>query len=365
MHEDLSRLLSGELPEAQERALRARIAADPALAAAWRRMQALPTDLAGLPRAVPPAVLSASAPSSRWGWGLAALAAAALLLVTLPASPAELSLASGVLLTDGAAKITVPGGVLTSTGKMRVDVEPSAALAREMGQEDPMSKTHLLSAAAGALITVAVYEGRAHFEPSGSGAAAADIGPGERRVVMGRPAPTSRTSASSDAEPAGAPDADASDLQKRVGELELQLAMARGQLSAIEGTPQPWPAELPAAYRPEGFEATARSVADALPGTKLASVDCSEYPCLAFFTTDQPGEDWGRQVAQTFPDAQGENASVWQMASSTDHGGGARGVTGISVTQPTETDDARAISQRLQTRAQPVMEELSAPSDEP
>lgn len=363
MHEDLSRLLAGDLSEPAASALRDRIDADPALAAAWRRMQALPEDLAALPHAAPP-VFRASAPPSRWPLAVAALAAAALLALALPERGAELRLASGALMTEGAAKIVVPGGVLTGTGKMRVDVEPSDPLARDMGQEDPMSKTHLLSAAAGALITVAVYEGSARFEPSAEGAAATEIGPGERRIVSGHPRPAGPGARGSAPAAADGADADATDLQQRVSELELQLALARGQIAAIEGTPQPWPADLPAAYSAAGFEATARSVSAAVPGTKLVSVDCSEYPCLAFFTTDQPGDDWGREVAAAFPGSDGEHTSVWQMSSATDHDGVARGVTGISVTQPTEADDARAISQRLQTRAQPVMEELNSPGDE-
>lgn len=373
MHEDLSRLLAGDLPEEQAAALRARIAADPELAAAWARMQALPGALAALPAGAPPALRPVAphpvARAPRTGWLWAAAAAAALVLVLArPRPPAALTLASGVLVTDGAAQITVPGGQLTSTGKMRVDVEPAAPLSREIEAEDPMSKTHLLSAAAGALITVAVYEGKAHFEPDApGGAAAADISAGETRVIGGRGEgpPPGRPGSPGSAPSPSASSADEGDLQKRVAELELQLAMARGQLSAIEGTPQPWPADLPAAYRPEAFEATARAVAEAVPGTKLASVDCSEYPCLAFFQAEKPAEDWGRQVAQAFPGTDNEASSVWQMASVTDAGGTPTGVTGISVSQPTETGDARAISQRLQTRAQPIMEELSGGDDEP
>lgn len=59
MYDELSRLLAGELDPEAERALQARIAGDPALAAAWERMNALPDALAALPLAPPPPALLA------------------------------------------------------------------------------------------------------------------------------------------------------------------------------------------------------------------------------------------------------------------------------------------------------------------
>jgi len=57
MYEELSRLLAGDLDAPSEAALRARIAADPALSRAWARMSALPAQLAGLSLDAPPAAL--------------------------------------------------------------------------------------------------------------------------------------------------------------------------------------------------------------------------------------------------------------------------------------------------------------------
>jgi hypothetical protein len=65
MHEELSRLLAGELEPARAGALRARIAAEPELADAWACLAALPAQLAALPPAAarapeaPPAALLA------------------------------------------------------------------------------------------------------------------------------------------------------------------------------------------------------------------------------------------------------------------------------------------------------------------
>ncbi len=59
MYEDLSRLLAGELDASAEATLRARIAADPALARAWADMSALPDLLGGLSFGAPPPALAA------------------------------------------------------------------------------------------------------------------------------------------------------------------------------------------------------------------------------------------------------------------------------------------------------------------
>lgn len=58
MHEELSRLLAGELDPAAEAALYDRIATDPALAEAWATMCALPELLGDLPLEAPPAALT-------------------------------------------------------------------------------------------------------------------------------------------------------------------------------------------------------------------------------------------------------------------------------------------------------------------
>lgn len=51
------------------------------------------------------------------------------------------------------------------------------------------------------------------------------------------------------------------------------------------GVPAPFPPDLPAVYRPDGFEQAIRDTLAACPSVslKLDHVDCSEFPCFAWF----------------------------------------------------------------------------------
>lgn len=218
-------------------------------------------------------------------------------------------------------------------------------------------KTHLLSAAAGAAITVAVLEGKARFVPDQG--APVELSAGQTHQTGPAPTPAPADRAGFQATPTDA--AGRAALEEQVKGLELQLAVARGQLAQIEGTQQPWPAELPAALRPAAFEGTARGVATAVPGTTLVRVDCDEYPCVAFFETSDPNPGWGQKLSEAMQAAVGEDGGVWQQASIVDGDDGPRGVSGLAVSPDAEPDEARAIGRRLQTRVEPVMEELLEP----
>jgi len=68
------------------------------------------------------------------------------------------------------------------------------------------------------------------------------------------------------------------------------LALAVGILESQErertGTPVTFPPDVPRQYTPEGFESAVREALAACPdaGVAFAHVDCSEFPCLAFFS---------------------------------------------------------------------------------
>ncbi len=71
---------------------------------------------------------------------------------------------------------------------------------------------------------------------------------------------------------------------------ERRLALAEGVLRAKEraeiGDPVPFPDGVPPQYTPDGFASALNEALEACPGTglALAHVDCSEFPCMAFFT---------------------------------------------------------------------------------
>lgn len=366
-HEDLSRLLSGELPPDEAAALRARVAADPALRRAWERISGLPGALAALPLEAPPDTLRvasntlpvASAPRRRPVFALASAAAlaAAALLAVLTRAPPTVALDAGEIQTDGAALVHVPGGRVEADGKIRVTVEPPEGLRRGVGVEAPM-KTHLLSAAAGAAITVAVLEGKARFVPERG--EPVELSAGQTHHTGPSPAPAPEDRAGFQATPTDA--AGRAALEDQVKALELQLAVARGQLAQVEGTQQPWPEKLAAALRPDAFEGTARGVATAVPGTRLIRVDCEEYPCVAFFESDDPTPGWGQKLSEAMQAAVGEDGGVWQTASIVDAGDGPRGLSGLAISPEAEADEARDIGRRLQTRVEPIMEELLEPA---
>lgn len=81
-------------------------------------------------------------------------------------------------------------------------------------------------------------------------------------------------------------------LERRVRELEAQLAQARATpaaptpipaAAAHADAPVPFPADAPAAARPEGFRKLVdRVIAECKLGIVLESLDCSEYPCIAW-----------------------------------------------------------------------------------
>lgn len=172
-----------------------------------------------------------------------------------------------------------------------------------------MNKSHWLSAAAGALVTIVVYEGTATIRGAddadttlAAGQSAAFEAPGApgapvvKRVV--RRAPTASTlPAGEDLAPEVADHITA--LQDRIAELELQTDLQRGRLQSHEGTPQEFPEDLPPAYRPEGFEAALlESLGEDMPG-EIVSVDCDEFPCLAILRSGTDDDAWTAWMSDT------------------------------------------------------------------
>ncbi|MBA2322324.1 MAG: hypothetical protein H0V89_14360 [Deltaproteobacteria bacterium] len=249
VHEDLSRLLEGELDAAAEGDLRARIAADPALRADWERLQHLP--FAALLAAEPPAaldarILASRRPPRRWTRAIPWL------------------IAAGALLTLGVRR---PPPLVAERGEaIRIDVGESAEVVLQPPGGDPMTKKTWL-AGAGAAVTVLVLKGTATVsavEPEPTPASAAEPPP---RALTAPEVPTAGSSA-------------------RVAELERENTLLRKLNSDLEielkGTPVAWPPGLPDALLPPSFEENIRAaVARCAPEVQIVAIDCSEPPCLA------------------------------------------------------------------------------------
>ena len=370
---DLSRLLAGELPPEEAEALRARLAADPALRARWEHMCARPGRLAPLPkeaeaapatprRAATPAGAGATAstfpaglpthtrppepaspgpraptpspagrgPVGRLLLGAGWLAAAALALVLLRPGPTR-------VLTEGTERVDGHATVLAGTVRVEVEgvadvsVEPSGPGARESGHlEKPMATSHLLAGLGGALVTVTVLEGTAWIR--GEGEAPLEVKAGETRSVGAGGAGGAGDGARPGAPPATnlGKDEQIAALTAELEKVKLERAMAVGQLRRVQGTPQEWPTEVPSLYKPDGFRQFLDGRVRGLPGAEVLATDCEEYPCIAIIRSNSDAPDWVKELDPLSKDLEaagfGDSISVMGAASETrdDDGRGTR-----------------------------------------
>jgi len=332
--EALSELLSGDLPRDQAQALRARIRDEPELAQAWEELRALTADLGELPdRQAPPAHLDAAVldelepPSraslasgssaarsgiSRRRWLLPSLAAAALLAVGLASglalapsdAPAVVTLAQGRHRVSGeAVEVRLDAARVQVRGDAWITVEPGSEGVRREGQEDAMDVSHALSAAGGAVVTVAVVSGVALVWPADAPEAAPvtvpaggshQVGempaePGVRRDAEPDGQPDPRPSAATRLDPEVAAWVDG--LEQDNARLRFENQLLQGQLAVVNGEPAPWPSDLSPSLRPDAFPAHAADAVDRVGGLELVQEDCQEYPCLAVVRVADPSDE--------------------------------------------------------------------------
>ncbi len=373
----LSRLLSGDLDPDDDAALRHRIAAEPALAAALRRQEAMIADLEALPpelaAELPPVDALRPAAQERpptWRWRSAALAtgllvAAALLLTVRPPPPTAMSVAGDETLVDGHLALTLPDHTaIDIDGRAALRHAPPTGTSPSPTTREPTMIRHALTgAAAGSLLTVAVYEGRATI--SGPDQAPVELHAGEQRTLQVAPpaaspasvAPTTTTRTTGATGSAGTDlDAELARLQAENDQLRLENALVKGSLAAHEGTELPWPDDLPASLRAEGFEAAATAAAEGVEGVELVDVDCSEFPCIGVLHSDNTDPGWEQDasgVAEAIADELGDGYGVVAMGRGEDDGSGAIMLLGFSVVP--EGYDPQADGVRLGYRSENLM----------
>ena len=312
-YELLSRMLSGDLPRSEVRELKARMKTEPQLAAAWEALHGLPDILASMPEGEVPPELNAAVLVQRRVRQLSrvlrvvpwALAAGVLLLVLAwpDAEPEPTAvIVEGRQVVEGDVLVLAGHLPVAIDGRAWISVEPPEGALREGSQEvNDMKLESIAAALAGAVVTVAVYEGSALINPGPDAVAVAageshTVGPPSRDAPAERPV-TTRTSSEDLAE------ASREELTDRVGELEAELAglrfeqqVSRGRLSSHEGAPQDWPEDVPEPFEPEAFKEAVAATFDGIDELELVSVDCEEFPCFAVVRSYVEGDSWSQSV---------------------------------------------------------------------
>lgn len=311
--EALSRLMDGELDPTEAAALHHRIATEPEVADAWSALHQLTAQLGTLPTAAPPPPaldarvlrkLTAPQPHKpRWPrWPLLLVpVAAALLLALRPAAPppqVPVTLIAGVQRIEGQGM-----RVDTPTGH-HIEVD-GLALVRLSPADNPHTQDiamvrSIAAAAAGAVLTIVVYEGTARVHTD-DGAPSETIQAGATRSFTTDPSAPRPHGTPPDAPMVLVGDARITvdeaaarilALEDELAGLRLERDMQNGALEALEGSPQEWPENVPAAFQEAGMADRLDALATANPQLEVVGLDCEEYPCLAIVRDHSGKAGW-------------------------------------------------------------------------
>lgn len=277
----LSRLLDGDLPDAEADALRRRIEADPKLKARWALMQQLPGQIGALPDEPEPAPANRSG-SYGWSAGMAlALAAAMLgwLIGSVQVERPQVVLGPGIHRVAGSADLQLGNALVAIDGISVIDVEPLAGTARIPRWEESMKKSTSITAL-GALAGIAVIAGTARLVPLGDGPPV--------ELTEGQDVRWSGLAARPRTVPTPEPAPDEGPAED-VEALKAELAWLRSVTDPMSGPPPTW-SDAPY-FQPSEVESIAT---EAFPGMDLA-LDCREFPCIAVLET---GPEWPPELAQ-------------------------------------------------------------------
>jgi hypothetical protein len=376
-HEDLSRLLSGDLPDDEAAALRHRIATEPAVARAWDELRALVAGLEHLPEEAPPAALDARVlgerpvPRRRWPYAVAAFAAVLLVSVGLAwlvprPDPGRIVLVAGEQWVDGAVDVVAGDVPISVDGLSRIRVEPRGGVVREPpAEEGPMKivGSALGGLALGAAVTVAVIDGTATVHQGGDEVV---VRPGETRTFTGTTstapgaAVAPRPLTGTPAEQIAQLRAENAELKQKLQEAEFSGAIARGQVASTQGVPSEWPDPVPEGFGPAEFDSKLRAAVAKVPGLAVHDVDCSEYPCLALLTTTGDVSDLQPKLKDLGKDLTGtSDAGLWIAVSSAEDDETGATTTSIGLAMlPEDTREDPGIRTRTDYRGQSMLQGL-------
>jgi anti-sigma factor RsiW len=384
MSEELSRLLSGDLPPAHASALQQRIARDPELAAQWRAMSQLPGALSSLPDIPPPPGLDdrvlalrahpRKASNVRRSWVAAAIALAAAILVAVaswPTPPSQVVVAAGSHLVEGDVRVLAGGTTVELDGVALITVEPGTAIEREGQQEDAM-RNAILAAATGAAITVTVYEGSALLWPDARADQPIALSEGDSHAVPGptRSRKAIRTSTPEQLASLSLAEATAriSALEQQIEESKFESTLVKGQLEAFQGAAQAFPDNHPAAVGPSGFEESLRDALGDIEGVEVAVVDCDEFPCIAYIRpVGEFDRDWHRAPEQAIKGLGEEHydgdVGVMAMVAMSEDDNGGPGSAELAIALMPGGSEDRDVQQRTSFRVRDRFEQTMHPEE--
>lgn len=373
----LSLLLDGALPPDQADALRARINAEPELAALWDAMSGLPGALGALPLETPPPELDrrvlapVESEHRRWpGWMGWAVAAGFVIALVWPRPAAEYVLLEGQQEVTGPARVSLADERWVQVdGHALIVVEPSPWAVREAGSKEGDMNAKLLlpaAAAAGAALTVVVYEGQALIHGGDSDVTVVEAG--ETHTDQPRtPSPERRVVVRQGDPQDGAQDLTLPEALERIEALEQALLqesfegqLKDGRIVSHEGVPQAFPDDLDPSYAPNAYEAALLQAIEDNGEGELVSLDCSEFPCLATLTIDGHDDNWSdalQPIAESLVQGEGDGLNIWASGFRTDEG--QHNYWSFAITPELYQDDD-ALDQRTEYRMMAVVDDLAA-----
>lgn len=158
-----------------------------------------------------------------------------------------------------------------------------------------MDRSHFAAAFAGAVVSVSVLEGHAWIRGTADAAPLSlDAGVTTAVTVGGQTPRVAGSGRSGSPKPLDLPAAQARirDLESQLAAAKLDAGLSHGALTTHEGTPQRWPDDASAPFRPDAFRARLEEAVRGVPGAAIAEVDCDEFPCVAALATVSEAEDW-------------------------------------------------------------------------
>jgi hypothetical protein len=151
------------------------------------------------------------------------------------------------------------------------------------------------------------------------------------------------------------------DLSGTVRRLSAENAILRGQLAGRVGVPTPWPPDLPALYRADGFEARSRALLAEVPGAELVRWDCDEYPCVAYYRLGDSSRPIADALREPLEATYGDDAGILLFGvQDTDNDQRPVSLAAVAVIPEERGPTFDAVRSRSITRVQDALDDIAS-----